>query len=49
VHIGCSKFEPACSITSYVVISNAGIRSYEPLPIPFAWPRSTQNGPLSQA
>lgn len=30
-----------------VKTSNAGIRSYEPLPIPFAWPRSTRIGPLS--
>jgi hypothetical protein len=27
--------------------SSAGIRSYEPLPIPFAWPRNTRIGPLS--
>jgi hypothetical protein len=46
-HIGCSRCEPACSINSYLRTSNARIRSCEPLPIPFAWPRSTQNGPLS--
>jgi hypothetical protein len=46
-HIGCSRCEPACSISSYVMTSNAGIRSYEPLPITFAWPRSTQIRPLS--
>ena len=49
VHIGCSRCEPACSINSYVMTSNAGIRSYEPPPIPFAWPRSTRNGPLSHS
>jgi hypothetical protein len=47
VHIGCSRCEPACSINIYVKTSNAGIRSYESLPIPFAWPRSTRIGPLS--
>jgi hypothetical protein len=47
VHIGCSRSEPACSINSYVMTSNAGIHSYEPLPIPFARLRSTRIGPLS--
>jgi hypothetical protein len=32
----------------YVKTSNAGIRSYEPLPIPFVWPRSSLHGPLSE-
>jgi len=48
-HIGCSKCEPGCSINSYAKTSSAGIRSYEPLQIPFARPRSTRIGPLSHA
>ena len=35
-----TRCEPACSINCHAMTSNAGIRSCEPLPIPFAWPRS---------
>jgi hypothetical protein len=40
-------YEPACSINSYVMTSNAGIHSYELLPILFARLPSTRIGPLS--
>ena len=37
-----------CSINSYAATSSAGILNFGPLPIPFALPRSTRNGPLSR-
>jgi hypothetical protein len=47
VHIGFSRYEPACSINGYVMTSNAAIHRYEPPPLLFDWLRRTRNEPLS--